>query len=136
MAERLVGGATVRHRVQGLGLALLFLAAGFATPDEVERCLADFRAVRGEAVGSDKARAAYDRLVREDAKVLPRILAAMDGADAVAANWLRGAFETIADRERKAIDLDALLVFARDAKRDGRARRIAFDLVTSQRPAT
>src|SRR5262245_43743075 len=136
MAEWSAGGAIVGHRVQGLGLALLLLVARFATPDEIERCLADLRSVRGEAVGSDKARAAYDRLVREDAKALLRILAAMEGADPVAANWLRIAFDTIADRDRKAIDLDALLAFARDAKRDGRARRIAFDLVASQRPAT
>ena len=35
-------------------------------------------------------------------------MAVVDGADAVAANWLRQAFDAVAERERKSLDADAL----------------------------
>jgi outer membrane protein assembly factor BamB len=57
----------------------------------------------------------------------------MDTPDPAVANWLRLAFDDIAERERssggKAIDADALLAFVRDGKRQGRPRRLALDLV-------
>jgi hypothetical protein len=71
---------------------------------------------------------------------LPDLLAAMDTPDTVAANWLRTAFDRILDRALKAggkgIDVDALLAFAQDTKRHGRARRLAVDVVEQLRPGT
>src|SRR4051812_23488292 len=116
------------------------LPVGAARADDVDDLLKDLRAVKAEGVNSARARAAWDKLVRQGPKALPRILAAMDVADTVVANWLRLAFDAIAEPERKAggkrIDADALLAFARDGKRQGRARRLALDLVEQLRPGT
>jgi hypothetical protein len=58
----------------------------------------------------------------------------MDTRDPAAVNWLRLAFDEIAADERSAIDVNALLTFAQDPKRAGRARRVALDLADSMRP--
>ncbi len=124
-------------------LALL-LAAVAALPaaadDEVARLLKQVRAVGPEGAGSPEARAAWERLVARGPAVLPALLEAMDTPDTVAANWLRTAFDRIADEAAgkggQGIDADALLRFARDAKRQGRARRLALDLVERLRPGT
>jgi hypothetical protein len=58
----------------------------------------------------------------------------------LAANWLRIAFDRIVTAEQrsggKEIPADALLAFARDPRRQGRARRLALDVVESLRPGT
>lgn len=120
-------------------LALAFLCLLLPTADPAEEDLfRDLRAVEAEGVGSAKARAAWDRLVERGPDALPAILAEMDTPDAVVANWLRMAFDDIVARERKAggkkIDVDALLAYARDAKRQGRPRRLALDLAEELRP--
>jgi hypothetical protein len=116
------------------------LLAGPARADEVDDLLKDLRAVKANGSGAARARAAYDRLVRHGPKVLPRILAAMDTPEPVAANWLRLAFDAIVEPEiksgGKAIDADALLAFVRDAKKEGRARRFGLDVVERLRPGT
>src|SRR5437870_673394 len=120
--------------------AVLLVPAGPARSDEVDDLLKDLRGVKAEGAGAARARAAWDRLVRHGPGVLPRILSAMDTPDPVAANWLRLAFDVVAQPAMKAggkgIDVDALLVFIRDGKRQGRARRLALDLVERLRPGT
>ena len=124
-------------RVSLLALALSFLAARSADRAEAD-VFPDLRAVKAEGVGSAKARAAWDRLVGQGPTVLPAILAAMDTPDTVVANWLRLAFDDIVERDRKSggkqVDVDALLAFARDPKRQGRPRRLALDLAEELRP--
>jgi hypothetical protein len=118
-------------------LALLLLLVRVAHPAEGD-VFRDLRAVKAEGIGSAKARAAWDRLVERGPGELPAILAAMDTPDAVVANWLRLAFDDIVERDRKAggkkIDVDALLAFGRDPKRQGRPRRLAIDLAEELRP--
>lgn len=85
-------------------------------------------------------RAAWDRLVERGPKVLPLLLDGMDTRDTAAANWLRTAFDRIIDRELagggKKIDVEQLLAYAKDAKRVGRARRLALDVVEQLKPGT
>src|SRR6516162_3391891 len=108
-----------------------------AADDDVARLLKQVRAVGPEGAGSPQARAAWDRLVARGPAVLPALLEAMDTPDTVAGNWLRTAFDRIADGAGdKGIDTDALLRFARDPKRQGRARRLALDVVEGLRPGT
>src|SRR5262249_4872316 len=57
------------------------------------------RAVKREGAGNESAAAAVRELSRLDAQAIPEILAAMDGADIVAINWLRSVVEAIAERE-------------------------------------
>jgi hypothetical protein len=82
-------------------------------------------------------RAAWDRIVARGPMALPALLDAMDTKDNAAANWLRTAFDRIVDRaDEKAIDVEALLAYAKDPKRSGRARRLALDTVEQFRPGT
>src|SRR5690349_9632918 len=100
------------------------LAVLWATPyparaaDAVQPLLADIQAVSREGAGSPAARAAWDRLVAQGPRALPELLRAMDARSTVAANWLRTAFDRIAETELAAggrgIDADAMLAFARD----------------------
>jgi hypothetical protein len=121
---------------------LAFLVTAVATlpaaaEDDVAALLKPVRAVGPEGAGSPAARAAWDRLVARGPAVLPALLEAMDTPDTVAANWLRTAFDRIVDQAAgKGIDADALLRFARDPKRQGRARRLALDVVEGLRPGT
>jgi len=52
----------------------------------------------------------------------------MDGANPLAANWLRAAVDTIAAREKK-LPIDALQKFLADQSHTPRARRLAFELI-------
>src|SRR5262245_5527054 len=90
--------------------------------------------------GSAEGRAAWERLSGAGPDALLPLLDAMDTTDTVRANWLRTAFDRIVEREQaqggKRIDADALLRYVRDARKQGRARRLALDVVTSLRPGT
>ena len=93
---------------------------------------------RGE--GSDAARDASRRLTERGVSDLPRLFAALDTPNIVAANWVRSAVDEIVDRElaRKCPPADWPLVelkaFVRDGERQGRARRLAVDLLERLEP--
>ncbi len=104
-------------------------------------------ALTGSALGDDvddlaratepaKSRTAWDRVVARGPVVLPRLLEALDTPDVARANWLRTAFERIVDNDRKHIDVDALLKYAGDRKRQGRARRLALDTAEELQPGS
>jgi hypothetical protein len=122
----------------------LLVSAIIALPsfaaDDVADLIKQVKAVGPQGAGSPAARAAWDRLVARGPAVLPALLEAMDTPDTAVANWLRTAFDRIVDDETakggKAIPADALLRFAKDDKRQGRARRLALDVVEDLRPRT
>jgi hypothetical protein len=62
----------------------------------------------------------------------------MNTNDTAAANWLRTAFDALVEPELKAagkgIDVQALLAFIQDAKKQGRARRLALEVVEKLQP--
>ena len=110
-------------------LILLFMAAlsvPCAVPASADEFGDDLQAItsvgpRGE--GHDAATAAVRRIERANAASLTRILAAMDGANPLAVNWLRGAFESVADRvlsETGSLPVDQLEIFLADTAREPR----------------
>jgi hypothetical protein len=119
-----------------VGLSVPALAGG----DDVSALLKEMRSVGKQGQGSPAARVAWGKLVDRGPAVLPRILEAMDTPDTVAANWVRTAFDEIVEREQKAggkrIDVEALLAFVKDARHQGRARRLALEVVEESRPGT
>jgi hypothetical protein len=128
------------RRCLAVALILFTAGAGFAAEDEVAALLNDLRQVGPQGKGSPAARAAWEKLVARGPAVLPQLLAAMDTRDTVLANWLRTAFDRIVAAEQQAgggrIDADALLAFVRDARHQGRARRLALEVVEQLRPGT
>jgi hypothetical protein len=119
-----------------LTLVLLF-SAGAVDQESLKQ---DVATVAAQGRGTAAGRAAWERLARADAAALPLLLGGMDTPDTVAANWLRTAFDAVADRALKAggksIPVEELLRFARDPKRQGRARRLALGVVEQLRPGT
>ena len=56
-------------------------------------------AVGPHGAGHREAMAAWAKLSQVEAARLPEVLAGMDGANRLSVNWLRGAVETIAQRQ-------------------------------------
>jgi hypothetical protein len=97
-------------------------------------------AVGAEGSGSADARAARDELAAAGPRAIPYLLEGMDTTNVVAANWLRTAFDEVVARalksERDTIPAASLRTFVLDPKRQGRARRLALDLLAKLDPQT
>jgi hypothetical protein len=96
----------------------------------LEKSLAALRAVDKQASGHEEAQRAMQFLATADASDLPAILKAFDGASPLAANWLRNAFETVADRNlqlKRPLPASQLEAFVRETSHNPRARRLAFE---------
>ena len=125
----------MRTRLSQILTAVLFAAAAFSSAllsaVELSKPLDTLRAVGPFGQGNRAAEQAWRELSKADAKELPEILAALDGASPLASNWIRSAIDTIADRAIKAGQLDAapLEKFALDRQHSPRARRLAFELL-------
>ena len=96
---------------------------------ELDKPLEALRSVGPFGQGNRAAEQAWRELSKADAKELPEILAALDGASPLAANWIRSAVDTIAGRALQAGQLQAapLEKFALDRQHTPRARRLAFE---------
>lgn len=108
-----------------------------ARGDEIDDALAAVTAVGPRGEGHDAATAAIKELEQADAGALTRILTAMDDANPLAVNWLRGAFEAVADRElstSKSLPVDELEQFLADTSHDSRARRLAYEWIIKAEP--
>src|SRR5689334_1079383 len=99
------GSDSMPSRVHPLLFALLALATllveplSLAVDDGIDAALAAISRAGPGASGSIEARRAADLLTTQDATVLPRLLAAMQTSNPVAANWLRTAYEQVVARE-------------------------------------
>ena len=122
----------------GLAVVLLFRTAATAPAAELDRNLRTIRAVESEGRGNKEAALAWRELARSPARELPIIFLAFDGANPLAANYLRSAVETISQRELdKGVKLPVaeLEKFVLDTRHDAQGRRLAFELLTKVDPA-
>lgn len=133
-------GREARPQARILAAVLLWMLAG-ATPsaepvgteppdDPLGAALDALRAVGREGRGNPEAKAAWPAVAGAEAEDLSRILAAMDGASPIAANWLRAAFESIAERRigrGASLPADDLEEFILDLRHAPRARRLAYE---------
>ncbi len=121
-------------------ISLTLLASGLilrvpAAPNDrpgatLEKSLAAIRAVDKQGAGHEEAQRAMQLLVTAAPSDLPAILKAIDQASPLAANWLRNAFETVADRgfkQKGALPKAPLEAFVRDTSHNPRARRLAYE---------
>ncbi len=94
--------------------------------------LATLRAVGPGASGHAQAAAAWTELARTPAEQLPQLLAGLDGANPLAANWIRTAIDAVAERQLAAgrpLPAAELERFVRQRSHDPRARRLAYELL-------
>lgn len=112
------------------------VAMGFATivpPSAIgalpQELIGRIQAVGTEGAGHAPAIAAVKELSQAPASALPEILGGFETASPLAANWLRGAFETVADRALKQKQLDgrALEAFVVNRSNNASARRLAYE---------
>jgi hypothetical protein len=121
------------YRAFAVFLSVLLLAA-YSRAANVADLVRTIKAVGPEAAGSAAAASAWKELTRLPAAELPQLLAALDDASPTAANWLRSAVDAVAERERRAgrsLPAIALEVFVRDTKHAGRARYLAYELLST-----
>lgn len=115
---------------------LIVASAGGDVSADVPTALQTIREVNHEGAGHTAARAAVQELGRADRTQLDDILVALNGANPLAANWLRGAFETAASRIQASdagLPIEDLLKFYQDRSHEPRARRLAYEwLITAQ----
>jgi hypothetical protein len=109
-----------------------------AAGDAVGPLVARIKAVGPEGAGNAEAAAAWRTLSRLGPEVLPEVLAAMDDADPVAANWLRAAVDAIAERALAAgrpLPARRLEAFVRRTDHAGPARRLAYEWLVRVDPS-
>lgn len=112
-----------------LAAGLLMALAATASADTAE-WIAAVKAVGPKGEGNAAAHRAMERLAQGDTDALLPILRAFDGASPLAANWLRGAFESIADRALRPggrLPAEMLKAFVTDRDNDPRARQLAYE---------
>jgi hypothetical protein len=115
--------------------ALCALAAGVLLADteprpaDIDSLLGRIKNVGREGASNPDAARAVKALVARGPVALVPILAAMNDDELVAANWLRPAFEAIAEKAHKdgTLSEKTLESFVGDKKRAGIARRLAYE---------
>lgn len=103
---------------------------GPAQAQDTAALIAKIRTVGLEGKGNVAAAKAWDQLIQSGNEALIPILAGMDDANPIAANYLRGAFETIAAKALQSnnkLPADQLEVFIEDTKHSGIGRRLAYE---------
>lgn len=118
-----------------LAITLAMITASHAA--SLSRSLDTIRAVGPEGKGNAEAAAAWKTVSAVDSGELVTILKSMNGANDLAANWLRSAVDTIAARELdagKKLPVAALQKYLADTKNDPSARRLAYEIIARADP--
>lgn len=119
-------------------LAALFVPCDSAFTEETDSLLKIIKAVGREGQGNREAKQAVVELSQQDVGTLPALLMGFRDANPLAANYLRGAVETIVDRAlnaKKKLPAESLERLIRDVEQDPRGRRLAFELLTRVDPS-
>jgi hypothetical protein len=121
-------------------LTLSVLLAGQAAraePSGLQQSLEALRRAGPHAQGSREAADAWKTVAAADVGHLPELLAAMDGANPLARNWLRSAVEQVLDTahsKHQSLPVKPLEAFLLDRKHDPQARRLAYELIVDADP--
>ncbi len=113
-----------------LATVLFLLTVCVAAAADVGPQLKALKAVGPEGAGNTAASAAWKQLAQADAAALPTILASLDDAGPLAANWIRAAVESIGERQLRTggkLPVKELEKFTLDTKHAPRARRLAYE---------
>jgi hypothetical protein len=122
-------------------LICVCLAAGLASRAacaELEPLLETLLAVGPKGAGNREAAEAWRQLARADASKLPTVLAALDEAEPLSANWVRCAVDAIAERALRGggkLPVERLEQFVRDRGHAPRARRLAYEWLVRADPS-
>ena len=117
---------------RGLAALIMTAVAANASAADLSSQLKAVHSVAREGQGNEAAAAAVRSLSAASANDLSQILAGFDGASPLAANYLRNAVESVADRHlaaKKPLPAKQLEAFVLERSNDPRARRLAFEVL-------
>lgn len=124
--------------IRSLCVLLCILAVSPAAPaDELDDLLQQVKAVGPRGAGHATAVAALRQLEQRRPADLARMLAALDNATPLSANWLRGAAESVAARALESgqpLPVSDLEAFVADRNHSPQARRCAYEWLTKADP--
>jgi hypothetical protein len=112
-------------------VSLILMTSSVAAAADLQPALAKLRAVGPKGEGHKEATAAWKIVAAAPVDQLTDVLAAMDGANPLAENWLRSAVESIAQRHRDQLPKKQLEQFLADSANAPRARRLAYELIAA-----
>lgn len=125
------------HVVRGLLLGAIVSLAGSEAVRAAEPAIADLAAaldalakVGPQAEGHAAAQRAWPVVAGVSAAELPTLMAALDRATPLGANWIRAAVDAVAERDVQAgrpLPVDALEAFVRDTSHASRGRWLGFE---------
>lgn len=136
------GAVAVTCRRASAALLVLCLvgslpAVAAAQQSGLKAAIATMQAVKTDGTGSTAAAEAYKVAAAASADDLPTLLAALDQANPLAANWIYGSIDAIVDKANRdwtPFPQDALETFIKDASHAPRARQRAFTLLQAAAP--
>ena len=119
-----------------IGFVLCLISPSVAriqAAEKVAEALQTLDQVGPQGRGSKAASQAADRLLQEGIEILPQLFEHMDTDNLVAANWCRYVYQQIVTKElakpEPRIPADFLRSYILESKHQGRARRLAWDLL-------
>jgi hypothetical protein len=122
-------------RCTSLLMIMFITSIRFTCADDptVAPLLAKIKSVNAQGANHADAIVAAQALQKLSGDAVPQILAAMDGANPLAQNWLRGIAETVVSRERKAaLPIKELETFLLDSRHSPRGRRLAYEFLLNE----
>ena len=120
-----------------LSLCLLTAGALDSAPKPLDSAVAALLAVGPKGEGNAAASAAWPKVAAKQPHQIPALLAVMDGANALARNWLRAAVDTIAERAAtngRDLPVKELKAFLDDQTHAHASRRLAYELLLQAEP--
>lgn len=120
-------------------VTILIAALALSARADLDSSISTILAVGSEGEGNVEAAQAWQELSQSTLADAPAILAKMEGANPLAANYLRSAVETIVARETakgEALPLAGLGELLLDPRQDPNARHFAFQLIEKNDPET
>ncbi len=119
--------------------AVLALVPVAALPAAIDEAIATILQVSNGGKGNAEAGAAWQEVSNAGIEQIPTILAEMEGANPLAANYLRGAVDAIVARETaagKSLPMAELGQILLDTRQPTQARDFAFELIQRTDPDT
>lgn len=124
-------------RLATAGVVLLALTAGLHGADDLSGALRTLRAVGPKGEGNEAASEAWKVVARVDVGQVGEVLKALDGANPLAANWIRTAIDSVCERslrEEGTLPQKALEQFVLETSHDPRGRRLAYEWLVKADP--
>ena len=137
--SRMAGSECMKRMVVGpvaCFILVWIVPSNAVLADDVETQIRTILKVEKEGAGHAAAVPVLKSLAQQPTTALIPLLRGMDQANPLAANWLRGAFEAIADRNLKdgaPLPKEELEEFALDRAHAPQSRQLAFDWLVRDR---